>query len=183
MAMPLAGFLRERYWVRTSALFGVKHARCPADVPVIVTQLVTQHFVPNSARERHRRSFERGWLTVDTPAPAEQHGCCCTSLLYSRLSATHRRPSTSRGNAWARDASRLDQSCSRLPWPRREGFKSVLSSTGSPRVRRRRHRRLFPPFGLDCDVERAWSGARHRRNRGGAIRHLASRSAAGVCTR
>jgi len=36
---------------------------------------------------------------------------------------------------------------------------------------------------LDYDVERAWSGARHRRNRGGAIRHLASRSAAGVCTR
>jgi hypothetical protein len=70
-----------------------------------------------------------------------------------------------------------------IPWPRREGSSLCYRALAVLAFGRRRHRRLLPPFGLDCDVERAWSGARHRRNRGGAIRHLASRSAAGVCTR
>jgi hypothetical protein len=70
-----------------------------------------------------------------------------------------------------------------IPWPRREGSSLCYRALAVLAFGRRRHRRLLPPFGLDCDVERAWSGARHRRNGRGAIRHLASRSAAGVCTR
>src|SRR5512132_1592596 len=66
-----------------------------------------------------------------------------------------------------------------IPWPRREGSSLFYRALAVLAFDRRRHWRLLPPFGLDCDVERAWYGARHRRNRGGAIRHLASRSAAG----
>ena len=118
---------------------------------------------------------------MDTPAHAEQHGCCCTSLLYSGLSGYTRTPEHLEGNAWVRDARRLDQSCSRLPWPRGEGSSLCYRALTVLAFGRRRHRRLLPPFGLDCDAERAWSGA--RRNRAGAIRHFGqSLSCCGVHT-
>ena len=71
---------------------------------------------------------------MDIPAPAEQHGCCCTSLLYSGLSATHRRPSTSREmRGCGTRGGWINHVHDSLATPR--GFKSVLSSTGSPSVR------------------------------------------------
>lgn len=88
MAMPLTGFLRGRHWVRTSELFGVKHARWPADFPVIVTQWVTQHFVPNSAQSpllAFSRWPGRIWMkpnVLDGAIVAVLR--CCTDLLIRR---------------------------------------------------------------------------------------------------
>jgi hypothetical protein len=73
---------------------GVKHARCPADVPgcvcdvrgrvpvfdFIVTQLVTQHFAPNSAHEPLRASLTLARTLLDN---GERAGQCARCLLRS----------------------------------------------------------------------------------------------------
>lgn len=55
----------------------------------LLSRLLSDRFVPNSAQMRQRTSSEREPSTVDDTGHAEQRAWCCASLLYpsSRASA------------------------------------------------------------------------------------------------
>src|SRR5215213_8632316 len=64
-----------RYWVRTSDLFGVKHARCPAEVAGRSVSCVCERVGSSTHLRPHSHSVGHSALRFDTPGRSRLEPC------------------------------------------------------------------------------------------------------------